>query len=218
MQMELQNLSMTYPSGKQALHQINLALKAPSLIGLLGPNGAGKSTLMKLLVAALVPTQGRILIDGRPLEQEERQLKARLGYLPQDFGLFDELTVAQFLEERIHFRNLFSQKAPDRLVLLSTHIIEDVQSVCGQLVVMNHGSLLFTGTPEQLIQSAAGHVGVFWEQEAVRDPGLHITARVNTGQGIRCRAVADTLPAGAQPAEPTLEDAYLYFISREAAQ
>ena len=190
MQMELQNLSMTYPSGKQALHQINLALKAPSLIGLLGPNGAGKSTLMKLLVAALVPTQGRILIDGRPLEQEER----------------------------IHFRNLFSQKAQDRLVLLSTHIIEDVQSVCGQLVVMNHGSILFTGTPEQLIQSAAGHVGVFWEQEAVRDPGLHITARVNTGQGIRCRAVADTLPAGAQPAEPTLEDAYLYFISREAAQ
>lgn len=286
MQMELQNLSMTYPSGKQALYQINLALKAPSLIGLLGPNGAGKSTLMKLLVAALVPTQGRILIDGRPLEQEERQLKARLGYLPQDFGLFDELTVAQFLdymaalkglrnaraavqkaiqsvnlaekanarirtlsggqrqrvgiaqallgdpafllfdeptvgldpEERIHFRNLFSQKAQDRLVLLSTHIIEDVQSVCGQLVVMNHGSILFTGTPEQLIQSAAGHVGVFWEREAVRDPGLHITARVNTGQGIRCRAVADTLPAGAQPAEPTLEDAYLYFISREAAQ
>ena len=134
------------------------------------------------------------------------------------FLLFDEPTVGLDPEERIHFRNLFSQKAQDRLVLLSTHIIEDVQSVCGQLVVMNHGSILFTGTPEQLIQSAAGHVGVFWEQEAVRDPGLHITARVNTGQGIRCRAVADTLPAGAQPAEPTLEDAYLYFISREAAQ
>ena len=134
------------------------------------------------------------------------------------FLLFDEPTVGLDPEERIHFRNLFSQKAQDRLVLLSTHIIEDVQSVCGQLVVMNHGSILFTGTPEQLIQSAAGHVGVFWEQEAVRDPGLHITARVNTGQGIRCRAVADTRPAGAQPAEPTLEDAYLYFISREAAQ
>ena len=128
------------------------------------------------------------------------------------FLLFDEPTVGLDPEERIHFRNLFSQKAQDRLVLLSTHIIEDVQSVCDQLVVMNHGSILFTGTPEQLIQSAAGHVGVFWEREAVRDPGLHITARVNTGQGIRCRAVADTLPAGAQPAEPTLEDAYLYFI------
>lgn len=286
MEIDIQGVNMVYPNGRQALKGLDLPLRSPSLVGLLGPNGAGKSTLMKLLVDALRPTSGKILVDGRPLAGNERSLKSRLGYLPQDFGLFDELTAAQFLdymaalkglrnakeavqralrevrleekararirtlsggqrqrvgiaqallgdppllifdeptvgldpEERIHFRNLFSQKAQDRLVLLSTHIIEDVQSVCGQLVVMNHGSILFTGTPEQLIQSAAGHVGVFWEQEAVRDPGLHITARVNTGQGIRCRAVADTLPAGAQPAEPTLEDAYLYFISREAAQ
>ena len=140
----------------------------------------------------------------------ERQLKASLGYLPQDFGLFDELTVTQFLdymaalkglrspkaaiqeviravnleekakakirtlsggqrqrvgiaqallgdppflifdeptvgldpEERIHFRNLFSRTAQDRLVLLSTHIIEDVQSVCDQIVVIHHGQIL----------------------------------------------------------------------------
>ena len=286
MQMELQNLSMTYPSGKQALYQINLALKAPSLIGLLGPNGAGKSTLMKLLVAALVPTQGRILIDGRPLEQEERQLKARLGYLPQDFGLFDELTVAQFLdymaalkglrnagaavqkaiqsvnlaekanarirtlsggqrqrvgiaqallgdpaflifdeptvgldpEERIHFRNLFSRLAQDRLVLLSTHIIEDVQSVCSRLLVLHQGRLRFDGTPEELIRAAEGHVGTFEARAGGREDGLHITARVNTSQGVRCRAVADALPAYVQRSEPSLEDAYLYLISREAVQ
>ena len=231
-------------------------------MGLLGPNGAGKSTLMKLLVAALLPTQGSILVDGRPLDRSQRALKARLGYLPQSFGLYDELTVYQFLdymaalkglrnsrsaidqviravnleekrrarirtlsggqrqrvgiaqallgdpeflifdeptvgldpEERIHFRNLFSQTAQDRLVLLSTHIIEDVQSVCGQLVVMDQGRVLFTGTPEALIQSAAGHVGVFWEREAAQEAGLHITARVNTSQGIRCRAVADVPP------------------------
>ena len=53
MEINIQNVSMTYPSGKQALKDLNLDLKAPSLIGLLGPNGAGKSTLMKLLVAAL---------------------------------------------------------------------------------------------------------------------------------------------------------------------
>ena len=76
-------------------------------------------------------------------------------------------------------------------MLLSTHIIEDVQSVCDQIVVINHGNILFTGTPEQLIQSAAGHVGVFWEKDEVQEKGLHITARVNTSQGIRCRAVAD---------------------------
>ena len=56
MELKIQNVSMTYPSGKQALKGLNLDLKSPSLIGLLGPNGAGKSTLMKLLVAALMPT------------------------------------------------------------------------------------------------------------------------------------------------------------------
>ena len=82
-------------------------------------------------------------------------------------------------EERIHFRNLFSPTAQERLVLLSTHIIEDVQSVCDQIVVIHHGTILFTGTPEQLIASAAGHVGVFYEREAGQEAGLHITARVN---------------------------------------
>ena len=69
------------------------------------------------------------------------------------FLIFDEPTVGLDPEERIHFRNLFSQAARDRLVLLSTHIIEDVQSVCDRLVVIHHGQILFTGTPEQLIQS-----------------------------------------------------------------
>lgn len=286
MEIKIQNVSMIYPSGKQALKGLDLELKSPSLIGLLGPNGAGKSTLMKLLVAALIPTEGTILVDGAPLEKAEQQLKSSLGYLPQDFGLFDELTVTQFLdymaalkglrssqtatreviravnleekararirtlsggqrqrvgiaqallgnppflifdeptvgldpEERIHFRNLFSRTAQDRLVLLSTHIIEDVQSVCDRLVVIDHGKILFSGTPEQLIASAAGHVGVFWEKDEMQEQGLHITARVNTSRGIRCRAVADKLPPYAQAEEPTLEDAYLYLISREAAQ
>ena len=286
MELKIQNVSMTYPSGKQALKGLNLDLKSPSLIGLLGPNGAGKSTLMKLLVAALVPTEGSILVDGAPLNKVEGKLKASLGYLPQDFGLFDELTVTQFLdymaalkglrrpqaaireviravnleekarakirtlsggqrqrvgiaqallgdppflifdeptvgldpEERIHFRNLFSRTAQNRLVLLSTHIIEDVQSVCDRLVVIDHGKILFTGTPEQLIASAVGHVGVFWEKDEKQEQGLHITARVNTSQGVRCRAVANQLPPYAQAEEPTLEDAYLYLISREAAQ
>ena len=286
MEINIQTVGMTYPNGKQALKGLSLDLRSPSLVGLLGPNGAGKSTLMKLLVAALLPTTGSILVDGQPLTRVERQLKARLGYLPQDFGLFDELTVEQFLdymaalkglrgsravirqvirsvnleekarakirtlsggqrqrvgiaqallgdpellildeptvgldpEERIHFRNLFSQTAQDRLVLLSTHIIEDIQSVCGQLVVINRGQVLFSGTPEALIQTATGHVGIFWEKDAAQEDGLHITARVNTGQGVRCRAVADVLPPFAQPSDPTLDDAYLYLISQEAVQ
>lgn len=286
MNIECQDLSMAYANGKQALQHVDLTLEAPSLIGLLGPNGAGKSTLMKLLVSALVPTGGDILIDGQPLAERERFLKSHLGYLPQDFGLFDELTVAQFLgymaalkgvrrpeqainaaiqavnlqeksrakirtlsggqrqrvgiaqallgepsllifdeptvgldpEERIHFRNLFSRSAQDRLVLLSTHIIEDVQSVCDQIVVMDGGRILFAGTPAAMIRTAAGHVGEFFEQDLAQEEGLHITARVNTSQGIRCRVVADKLPDYVRIAEPSLEDAYLYLISREEAQ
>lgn len=286
MEIRIQHVGMTYPNGKQALKDISLDLRSPSLIGLLGPNGAGKSTLMKLLVAALMPTSGVIKADGQSLARSDRHLKSQLGYLPQDFGLFDELTVTQFLdymaalkglrepksaiqetigkvnledkarskirtlsggqrqrvgiaqallgdppflifdeptvgldpEERIHFRNLFSQTAQNRLVLLSTHIIEDVQSVCDRIVVINHGRILFTGTPEKLIQAATGHVGVFWEKDASQEQGLHITARVNTSRGIRCRAVADVLPDYVEQEEPSLEDAYLYLISREAVQ
>ena len=117
MELKIQNVSMTYPSGKQALKGLNLDLKSPSLIGLLGPNGAGKSTLMKLLVAALMPTGGNILVDGTPLNKSESQLKASLGYLPQDFGLFDELTVTQFLDYMAALKGLRNPKAAIREVV-----------------------------------------------------------------------------------------------------
>ena len=282
MELVVRTLSKQYPH-KLAVDRVSLTL-TPGIYGLLGANGAGKTTLMRMLCGILHPTGGEISLDGLGVAQEE--YRACLGYLPQDFGLFDELTVTQFLdymaalkgianpktaiqktiqavnleekakskirtlsggqrqrvgiaqallgnppflifdeptvgldpEERIHFRNLFSRTAEEHLLLLSTHIIEDVQSVCDQIVVIHHGTILFTGTPEQLIQSATGHVGVFWEKDETLEQGLHITARVNTSQGIRCRAVADKLPSYAQAEEPSLEDAYLYLISREAAQ
>lgn len=284
MQINIEQLNMTYPTGKQALRDINLTLQSPNLIGLLGPNGAGKSTLMKLLVAGLLPTNGSISVNGVPLNKCERTLKAKLGFLPQSFGLYDELTVWQFLdymaalkgirdsrnaiekaisaadlsekrrarirmlsggqrqrvgiaqallgdpeflildeptvgldpEERIHFRNFFSQTAQDKIVLLSTHIIEDVQSVCNQLIVINQGHILFVGTPEELIYLAQGHVGVFMESEESKDNAqLHITSRINTAHGIACRGVAGLLPSFAQAVEPTLEDAYMYLIAEE---
>ncbi|MCR1973803.1 ATP-binding cassette domain-containing protein [Clostridium sporogenes] len=285
MKISVESLNMIYKagkkSGKKALKDVSLQIESPSLIGLLGPNGAGKSTLMKLLVAELIPTSGEILIDGVPLLKNERKLKASLGYLPQSFGLYDELTVWQFLdymaalkgiknskkvikeviektnltekrkaristlsggqrqrvgiaqalmgnpellifdeptvgldpEERINFRNLFSKTAQDKIVLLSTHIIEDVQSVCDKLIVINHGQILFTGTPEELINLAHNHVGVFEEKtEQMVNQGYKITSRVNTARGIACRIVAETLPGFAEAVEPTLEDAYMYLI------
>ena len=87
------------------------------------------------------------------------------------FLIFDEPTVGLDPEERIHIRNLFSRMAQDRLVLLSTHIIEDVQSVCSRLAVIHHGSIVFAGSPAELIQSAAGHVGIVREQDAAGEQG-----------------------------------------------
>ena len=98
MRITIEHVNMIYPTGKQALHDISLTMESPSLIGLLGPNGAGKSTLMKLLVAGLLPSSGDITVDGEPLVKCERALKAKLGCLPQHFGLYDELTVWQFLD------------------------------------------------------------------------------------------------------------------------
>lgn len=284
MRINLNHLSMTYPNGKQALRDISLALESPSLIGLVGPNGAGKSTLMKLLVAGLLPTGGGISVDDVPLSKCEKRLKEKLGYLPQDFGLYDELTVREFLdymaalkgirdskaaiesailatgleekrkaciktlsggqrqrvgiaqallgtpeflildeptvgldpEERIRFRNFFSRTAQDKLVLLSTHIIEDVQSVCDRLIVIDRGQILFIGRPEELILQARGHVGVLLEQGGgEKASALRIISRVNTAEGVLCRGVAEVLPQEARSVEPTLEDAYLYLITQE---
>lgn len=284
MNIDIRQVNKSYPTGKQALRDINLTLQTPSLIGLLGPNGAGKSTLMRLMVAGLLPTSGTIEVDGSPLLSIEKSFKSKLGYLPQSFGLFDELTVAQFLdyfaalkgirhakseidrvieatglenkrkssirtlsggqrqrvgiaqallgeprilifdeptvgldpEERIRFRNLFSHLAQQRIVLLSTHIIEDVQSVCDRLIIIHRGGIRFDGSPAELIKLAQGHVDVFTENgNGHIEDGVTITSRVNSANGISCRAVGDKLPVYAEPTEPTLEDAYLYLIGRK---
>lgn len=282
MDISVKNLSMTYSSGKTALQNISLDIKSPNMIGLLGPNGAGKTTFMNLITSGLQPTDGTILFDGEPLLRNEKKVKSMLGYLPQSFGLYDELTVWQFLdymaalkciksskkdiervidetnlndkrkarirtlsggqrqrvgiaqallgkaqllildeptvgldpEERISFRNLFSKKAQDRIVLLSTHIIEDVQSICNRLIVLNNGKILFDGTPEQLILSARGHVGLL--KNCQEEKKFRVTARVNTASGINYRIVANQLPDYcAEAVEPTLEDAYMYIIGKE---
>ncbi|MCL2377964.1 MAG: ABC transporter ATP-binding protein [Defluviitaleaceae bacterium] len=284
MKIEINEITKVYPSGKEALQNISIHMESPNLIGILGPNGAGKTTLMKLIIAGLTPTKGEILLDGKKLLSQEKQLKSKLGYLPQSFGLFDELTVWQFLdymealkgihdkaaidtvleqvnlaqqrkvrirrlsggmrqrvgiaqallgspqllildeptvgldpEERVKFRNLFSEMARDKIVLLSTHIVEDVQSICNRVLVLNGGKILFDGAPSELVAQTYGHVGVFISQigEAVPE-GCRVVSKVNTAKGIQCRIIAHELPGFAEMAEPTLEDAYLYCIEKGA--
>lgn len=284
MQIDVNDITMIYPSGKKALQNITVHMDSPNLIGILGPNGSGKTTLMKLLIAGLIPTKGEILLDGKALLSQETRLKSMLGYLPQSFGLFDELTVWQFLdymaalkgiknrleidkvidltsltesskvrirnlsggqrqrvgiaqallgdpqfmlldeptvgldpEERVKFRNIFSDMAQDKIVLLSTHIVEDVQSICNRVLIINDGLILFDGDPSELIEQTKGHVGVYLSKLGDSVPeGCQVVSKINIASGIQCRIDAKNLPVFAESVEPTLEDAYLYRIEKGA--
>lgn len=283
MKIEVNHVTMIYPSGKKALQDVVIHAESPGFIGILGPNGAGKTTLMKLLIAGLIPTKGEILLDGKPLISQEKNLKSRLGYLPQSFGLYDELTVWQFLdymaalkgvkdrkeiesvlektslteqkkirignlsggqrqrvgiaqallgdpqllildeptvgldpEERVKFRNIFSEMAQNKIILLSTHIVEDVQAVCNRVLVIHDGRILFDGSPSELISQTKTHVGVYLSQLGDTVPeGCQVVSKVSIAEGIHTRIMAEHLPVFASIAEPTLEDAYLYCIHKE---
>jgi len=133
--------------------------------------------------------------------------------------IVDEPTVGLDPEERIRFRNLFSRDAGRRLVILSTHIIEDVESICNRLIVLHHGCILFDGAPCELVRRTQGHVGVFdidGDGDRAIDRRFRITGRLVTPQGASCRIVGHDLPADCRPATPTLEDAYIHCMGNGA--
>ncbi|CAK7085714.1 ABC transporter ATP-binding protein [Tissierella sp.] len=291
MEIKIQNLSKKYKNVR-ALNNIDLTINTPAMIGLVGPNGAGKSTLMKILVGQLMATEGEVLVDGVPLNKREKYLKERLGYLPQDFGLYEELRVEEYLdymaslkgikenkkeeikrvlvmtnleekrklkiktlsggqkqrvgiaqamlnnpellivdeptvgldpEERIKFRNLFSEDSIDKIVILSTHIIEDVESICNLIIVINKGKILFVGEPSELVRKAIDHVGIveitgadkenFLERELKGE--FKITSTVIIPTGTRYRVVSKSLPSYFEKVVPSLEDAYIYCMLEE---
>ena len=193
MEINIQNVNMTYPNGKIALKDLNLDLKAPSLIGLLGPNGAGKSTLMKLLVAALMPTGGSILMDGQPLSKTDRLLKARLGYLPQDFGLFDELTVTQFLDYMAALKGISNPKAAIQKTIQAVNLEEKAKSKIRTLSGGQRQALTLLMatlvTPKLLLLD---------EHTAALDPAtaekvLALTKQIVAEKGITCMMVTHNI-------------------------
>ena len=95
--LELRNLTKRYGS-RVAVDQLNLTLRKGERFGLVGPNGAGKTTTISMLVGVLAPDAGEILFEGQPLRSESDPVKCRLGYVPQELALFEELTAQQHLE------------------------------------------------------------------------------------------------------------------------
>src|SRR5574342_1028790 len=224
--LETHNLSKAY-NGVQALKDFNLKL-TPGILGLLGPNGAGKSTLLRMLATITTPTAGTILWNGQDVVKDPEALRSVLGYLPQDFGVYPNLSAQEFLEymaaikgmsgekarrkisdlldlvnlreaarrplggysggmrqrvgiaqallndpqllivdeptvgldpeERVRFRNLLSDLAGERIIILSTHIVSDVEATATEIVMIDKGRRIEHAAPEKLLQAVAGKV------------------------------------------------------------
>ncbi len=127
--------------------------------------------------------------------------------------IVDEPTAGLDPEERIRFRNLLSDLGGERIVLLSTHIVEDIAQTCRNLAVMQHGRVIFQGTIGDLVSSASGHVGVLTTTGAKPQGALSVVSALNTGAAITYRIVGDLrAQPDIQPVEPTLEDSYVWLM------
>jgi ABC-type multidrug transport system ATPase subunit len=285
MQLTITNLGKEYRCGFWGLKDFSLNIK-PGILGLLGPNGAGKSTFMRMLATITKPTDGKILWNDIDVEKSPDALRAILGYLPQDFGVYPNLTAIEFLEymaaikgldsaatkkridellqltnlveaakrplggysggmkqrvgiaqallndpqllivdeptvgldpeERVRFRNLLSDLSGERIVILSTHIVSDVEATATHIALVNKGQLLREAAPEELLAALEGKV---WEWTVRSDdlPALKqkhiISGTLRRSDGVQLRVVSAEKPnENAQSISPNLEDAYLYFI------
>jgi ABC-type multidrug transport system ATPase subunit len=163
---------------------------------------------------------------NRPLGGFSGGMKQRVGIaqaLLNDPHLLivDEPTAGLDPEERVRFRNLLSELSGQRVVILSTHIVSDVEAAATEIALIAHGRLLRHAPPEMLLAEMRGKV---WERviASAELVGLRqqflISGTIRRGDGVHVRVVSAEVPgAGAEPAEPTLEDAYLYCLSNHRA-
>lgn len=291
--LEIEQLEKTYASGVHALKGISLNI-APGMFGLLGPNGAGKTTLMKILATLLEPDSGEARMDGIDLINDKHSTRKRLGYLPQEFGLYPTLTAEQMLnyfaklkgisdrkeraalvdsllervnlsparkqrlggfsggmrqrlgiaqaligqpqliivdeptagldpEERIRFHNLLSETAgEDAVVILSTHIVADVSSLCSQMAVIRQGAILASTTPQQAIDQLKDSVWeatVPREQVAALKSHHHVISSQMFAGLARLRVISRKGRPSEEfsPAPPALEDYYFDLVNQPKA-
>jgi ABC-2 type transport system ATP-binding protein len=280
--LRIENVSKRFRAGNYGVRDLSLEVKS-GVVGLLGLNGAGKTTLMQMIATITRPTAGRILFRGEDVAKRPNALRRTLGYLPQDFGVYDNLTATEFLtyfaslkgvrsktrvremlesvnlhsvanrilggfsggmkqrlgiaqalindpelvivdeptagldpEERVRFRNVLSEIGFGKLVILSTHIVSDVESIATEIALMKNGTLLTMATPEVILRAAEGkvwHTVVSSEQFNELRTTLKISGAVRKPDGVHVRFVGPAPAIAATTAEPELEDAFLYLIN-----
>ena len=224
----LDNVTHVYSNGTRALDDVSLTIST-GMFGLLGPNGAGKSTLMRCIATLQAPSQGTIRFADIDVIREPGKLRATLGYLPQDFGVYprvcawelldhlavlkgvagkaerretieallhqvnlwdvrrkavagfsggmrqrvgiaqalignprliivDEPTAGLDPEERNRFNNLLAEIGERVVVILSTHIVEDVTDLCSRMAIIVDGRIVQAGEPQQLVGAIRGRI------------------------------------------------------------
>jgi ABC-type multidrug transport system ATPase subunit len=285
--LSISGLTKTYANGVRALQGVSLEIR-PGLFGLLGPNGAGKSTLMRTIAALQEPDAGSIHLDGIDVLARPEELRRRLGYLPQDFGVYpgisamalldhiavlkgindkherseqvaavlqlanlyekrknavstysggmkqrfgiaqallgaprliivDEPTAGLDPEERNRFHNLLSEIGEEAVVVLSTHIVEDVSDLCPSMAILAAGRVVLEGSPAQLIEQLDGRL---WRKtvpksavDEYRREFAVISTRLFAGK-TQLHVIANERPeSGFEPIPPDLEDVYFSALA-----
>jgi len=162
------------------------------------------------------------------VEHQHKKIKALSGGMKRRLGIaqallhdpklliVDEPTAGLDPEERVRFRNLLSELAEERIVILSTHIVGDIEATCKHIAIMHEGRLLFTGTVQQLLQAAAGKVytvTVSRDQVQLWKQGYTVTGMMMQGNSCELRLLSDAPISGAASiVEPNIEDAYMWQL------
>ena len=286
MELKIQGLSKTYPNGVKALDNVWLTIPH-GMYGLLGPNGAGKSTLMRTLATLQEPDSGSATLGDIDVLKQKEEVRKRLGYLPQDFGVYPRISAQDMLShiaalkgvtnsserkdlvmvmlrrcnledvrkkslsgfsggmrqrfgiaqallgkpqllivdeptagldpgERNRFYNLLSEIGEQVIVILSTHIVEDVMDLCTNMAIIHLGKVLYQGRPDAAIAKLNGRV---WQRSIEKN---ELAAYEESYKVISNRLVAgrpslhvlsdQPLDSGFVPSQPDLEDVFFTNI------
>ena len=287
--LSIKNLSKTYPNGVQALNDISLEIPQ-GMFGLLGPNGAGKSTLMRTISTLQDADSGSIMLDDINVLEDKQSVREKLGYLPQDFGLYPRISAEVMLDhiaqmkgignkserktlvesllqkvnlykdrkkglgtysggmrqrfgiaqalvgnpsliivdeptagldpsERNRFYNLLSEIGENTIVILSTHIVEDVNTLCSNMAIICKGEVLMQGKPKDGIATVQGRIYQKsidkGDLESYRSEYNLISTKLIEGK-LSLRIESETDPGnGFVPVPADLEDVYFSYISKK---
>ena len=277
--LDVRNVIKIFARNITAVDDVSLSLTS-GVLGLIGHNGAGKTTLMQMIATLTRPSSGQILFQGQDIAKNPNAIRARLGFLPQDFGVYPNLSALEFMqyfaalkgvrdaarirqllelvnlhehanrqaasfsggmrrrlgiaqallndpdilvvdeptagldpEERLRFRNLLAELGGNKLVIISTHIVSDVESIASEIAIMRTGKLVAFAKPDAIIAAARGQIWAaqlpLADYETLRG-GMQVLHAQRQGEVMNVRIAHPHAPyAGAISVEPSLEEALM---------